>query len=102
MHFHFLVIIGMTMGNEPKNRISLTNHFLMALVQFLDNFTIVMWQTNQLKIGLRMRFWLQEVPFLVYTKIFSNACTTGNSEIFGYARKGTSSTPDKILIPLYN
>ena len=34
MRFHFSVIMGITMGNDPKNRLSLKKPFLMVLVQF--------------------------------------------------------------------
>ena len=34
LRFHFSIIIGITMGNEPTNRISLRENFLMVLVQF--------------------------------------------------------------------
>ena len=33
MRFHFSVIMGITMGNKPKNTIFLKKHFLMVLVQ---------------------------------------------------------------------
>ena len=33
MHFHFSGLMGITMGNKPKNRKSLTKYFLMGLMQ---------------------------------------------------------------------
>ena len=89
--------MGITIENEPKNRLSLKKPFLMVLVQMWDHFfnsNVIKWSQN----------WTRTIRSGVFGianffLIISFACIF---QIFGYANNTISDGPSAILRPLYN